>query len=818
MASAPKSSKALVSLWSPIHWLLGAISYHMPLSRGSGVYTWLLGNRKMSFIKTIFPATKRRKTDTNAFVQPQPPGSKTTPQETASSNLPNAPRELRTHTVTRSPVFDSFCTSSERELRPDMLRMVLIEAEQRVLFDTASIVPVGNRVLPSNAQLSACKKFQFLKRRRDIATISQMLFGAMPTAVGNDSFKIHTIPDDQRLLVSRLFMIPRLSSKDMRVAADSLESSDSESHYITVRSMDSINGLQQKHGCISSTAPPEAFKRIRNASLQLDDETTEEARPFSPPTAFRLSRDRRLQMSHKTSLCEQSPSTRWKSRSRLSSCGSQTDDEHGRQVGLGIMLNSAEKNFLFQHIPLVEAEMSRLEMRITNAAACSATFFVNVYKAWQEFCKSVCQLHNTPRLRHPVWLSLLERDHNENVVVADFCRQLTRLVEKLDTKHTKFFLSNVISTVLMHHMSWVASVAPPLHAPTHIQERNPLVGSNHNDEAHCMPYNAQIAQYLEISGSVGSAHRMAKTVVTGTDTDLITCILQVLSYFVRCSAIHEKEDERCYQLPIAQSFSPCAAATPESLASPSSECPLDVIGSPTKGVDDDVLSSCSLESLPSVIGNRSREAHNNSTSNDIFATMTPADGLGRSLLAGPSSEYSSHFVLSGLVGSPTDINEAFVKMIDDVRCEDTACHRAAALSLSSSMSSSSVCGDAAQIPDNVIILADTQTWSVQVASNEGWGEVVSPSEAIVSMLEQFCDLYHVGYAPRLLISYLEDSLSDVLGKSLSLVEIVSRDSPSSESPLSPERVRSIVDCDHSDLRLILNVASVYYPPVLASVV
>ncbi|CAJ0609529.1 unnamed protein product [Cylicocyclus nassatus] len=221
------------------------------------------------------------------------------------------------------------------------------------------------RVLPSNAQLSACKKFQFLKRRRDIATISQMLFGAMSTAVGNDSSKIHIIPDDQRLLVSRLSIIPRLSSKDMRVAADSLESSDLESHYIAVRSMDSINGLHQKHGCISSTAPPEAFKRIRNASLQLDDETTEEARLFSPPTAFRLSRDRRLEMSHKTNLCEQ--------------C------RHGRSF---------------------------------------ANQFVN-YITLHDFV--ICLV------------SLLERDHNGNVVVADFSRQLTRLVEKLDTKHSKSF-------------------------------------------------------------------------------------------------------------------------------------------------------------------------------------------------------------------------------------------------------------------------------------------------------------------------------------------------------------------------------------------
>ncbi|VDM53140.1 unnamed protein product [Angiostrongylus costaricensis] len=371
----------------------------------------------MSFIKTIFPATKRRKTEVNAFVKPSQP------QESIGEHHHRQQQDTMVLPTTLQG------TTCERELRPDMLRMVLIEAEQRVLFDTASIVPIANRILPPNAQLSTCKKFQFLKRRRDIPTISQMLFGAMPTAVGSDAFKIHTIPD-------------------MRGAIDSLDSSDSESQsqYITVRSMDSLNGLSHgKPGCISSTVPPEAFKRVRNASLQLEEDS-DEARPFSPPTASRLSRDRRLQMSHKTT-----PSPRWKSRSRLSSCGSQTDDEHTRQVGLGIMLNDAEKNFLFQHIPLVEAEISRLETRVTNAAGNSSTFFINVNKAWQDFCESICLLHNAPRLRHPVWLSLLERDHNENVVVADFCRQLMRLVEKLDTKHTKLygFLDHLLSVLIV---------------------------------------------------------------------------------------------------------------------------------------------------------------------------------------------------------------------------------------------------------------------------------------------------------------------------------------------------------------------------------
>lgn len=79
------------------------------------------------------------------------------------------------------------------------------------------------------------------------------------------------------------------------------------------------------------------------------------------------------------------------------------------------------------------------------------------------------------------------------------------------------------------------------------------------------------------------------------------------------------------------------------------------------GLEDDALSSCSLESLPSVVGSRNRERRTSATGNDGFASMTPADGLGRSLLAGPSSEYSPHFVLSGLVGTPNHVNEAFAK-------------------------------------------------------------------------------------------------------------------------------------------------------------
>ena len=102
------------------------------------------------------------------------------------------------------------------------------------------------------------------------------------------------------------------------------------------------------------------------------------------------------------------------------------------------------------------------------------------------------------------------------------------------------------------------------------------------------------------------------------------------------------------------------------------------------------------------------------------------------------------------------------------------------------------------------------------------------------MLEQFTELYEIGTAPRFMLSLIEDCLTEILTKSRSaslsmnlhrtqslpfrsLVELVSESRSSSPTSFVSDRVRSIVDVDHSDLRLLVNVASVYCPPVLSSV-
>lgn len=100
--------------------------------------------------------------------------------------------------------------------------------------------------------------------------------------------------------------------------------------------------------------------------------------------------------------------------------------------------------------------------------------------------------------------------------------------------------------------------------------------------------------------------------------------------------------------------------------------------------------------------------------------------------------------------------------------------------------------------------------------------MTGPCDAVVTMLEQFGDLYRLGAAPPFLLSFIEDCLSDILARSLSLVELLEGvgDTPckdelhTSANTLTADRVVNVIGCDYSDLRLITHVAAVYCPAVL----
>lgn len=87
--------------------------------------------------------------------------------------------------------------------------------------------------------------------------------------------------------------------------------------------------------------------------------------------------------------------------------------------------------------------------------------------------------------------------------------------------------------MLTHHLGWVATALPP---------------SKVDQEFVCgldKPYNALWGQLTDLYGAVGHPTKMAHTIITGTNKgELISKILNALTYFIRCSDIERKCEVR----------------------------------------------------------------------------------------------------------------------------------------------------------------------------------------------------------------------------------------------------------------------------------
>ncbi|GJQ67468.1 hypothetical protein Trydic_g8307 [Trypoxylus dichotomus] len=123
---------------------------------------------------------------------------------------------------------------------------------------------------------------------------------------------------------------------------------------------------------------------------------------------------------------------------------------------------------------------------------------------------------------------------NRSLLAEKFVRELCELLESVDVKHTNFFISTLVTAVLTHHLGWVATA----------------LDSNPNDEEALRKLqktsNPLWGQLNDLYGAVGSPTKMAHTIITGSNKpELITKILNFLTYFIRCSDVLKKSCSRC---------------------------------------------------------------------------------------------------------------------------------------------------------------------------------------------------------------------------------------------------------------------------------
>ncbi|KAF9906582.1 Folliculin-interacting protein 1 [Linnemannia zychae] len=88
-------------------------------------------------------------------------------------------------------------------------------------------------------------------------------------------------------------------------------------------------------------------------------------------------------------------------------------------------------------------------------------------------------------------------------------------------------VSEVITAVLSHHMSWVPTVAP-------------------SDQSLDNPqgaYDPLWAQLSDLYGNIGTSSRISRTIVVGSNGSFVRRMLYILSYFIRCNEVFQRVTE-----------------------------------------------------------------------------------------------------------------------------------------------------------------------------------------------------------------------------------------------------------------------------------
>uniref|UniRef100_A0A182NMI0 UDENN FNIP1/2-type domain-containing protein n=1 Tax=Anopheles dirus TaxID=7168 RepID=A0A182NMI0_9DIPT len=219
-------------------------------------------------------------------------------------------------------------------------------------------------------------------------------------------------------------------------------------------------------------------------------------------------------------------------------------------VAICIRLNDAmlqdTDTFCSEHMTVFETILCRVRIAVEKAYIRWRFFLQIMLGAWHSTQQWLNDLFTAPRLNSPVWLTLSSStltDRNLASLASTFMNDLCSLLSLADTKDTNFFISTMITAVLTHHLGWVGTIA----AMTTTDDSSPgskldLIRREKmrmNEITANHPYSVLWAQLGDLYGAVGYPTKLSKTIICGSSqlSNMLDKILNVLSYFIRCSEI-----------------------------------------------------------------------------------------------------------------------------------------------------------------------------------------------------------------------------------------------------------------------------------------
>ncbi|XP_052893669.1 uncharacterized protein LOC128301308 [Anopheles moucheti] len=208
-----------------------------------------------------------------------------------------------------------------------------------------------------------------------------------------------------------------------------------------------------------------------------------------------------------------------------------------------VMLQDTD-TFCSEHMTVFESILCRVRLAVEKAYIRWRLFLQIMLGAWHSTQQWLNDLFTAPRLNNPVWLTLSSStltDRNLSSLASTFMNDLCSLLSLADTKDTNFFISTMITAVLTHHLGWVGTIA----AMTATDDANSKLDlirrekTRMNEITANHPYSVLWAQLGDLYGAVGYPTKLSKTIICGSSqlSNMLDKILNVLSYFIRCSEI-----------------------------------------------------------------------------------------------------------------------------------------------------------------------------------------------------------------------------------------------------------------------------------------
>ncbi|XP_034484251.1 uncharacterized protein LOC117789247 [Drosophila innubila] len=219
------------------------------------------------------------------------------------------------------------------------------------------------------------------------------------------------------------------------------------------------------------------------------------------------------------------------------------------KLGLAVCITMSEsfeeemELFCSEHIALLESMLSRLRASTEHAYINHKNFLQIMFQAWQDAQQWFSDLFTAPRIKTPVWLSITTSGSKYSKTVAErFIKELCDLLSFADTKDSNFFISTMLTGILTYHLGWVATVSAFNSSNSRgcngsassaaIERRAKLLQVSQKH-----PYNALWAQLGDLYGAIGMPPKLARTIIYGAEKMWVEKLLNVLTYFIRCSEV-----------------------------------------------------------------------------------------------------------------------------------------------------------------------------------------------------------------------------------------------------------------------------------------